>query len=462
MARDYNKTSTMTANVDTLFAALEKVEATRKRSEKFEILRALRDSPEGMLLSELVLWVFDPYVNFYITLSPKLLKKVSEGVGFAPTLLPNVAWMGLSELLKRLSTREVTGKAAREECTNLLRQTPPNLRPWFLKTINKKFAAGVGRSTIDKLFPNLVPWFDVQLCGKYEGGPVDRPYLVEPKMDGLRGLIGPFGKDGKLMAVSREGRPLFNVDHIIGAIGSEMWVFDGEFYAEDWNSSMSILKTQDIHPDANNINFHAFDVVKSDNFESKSLGDPLRTRKERLVDVMPAHSNVLIVEGIESNDPVEIDMVTRHYLEKGWEGAVLKDLESSYNFDRTDAWMKYKPMVDSDGPEQGVQEDVFKVEAVGIGYRNKMTMAVLDPHEMDDVKDPRYDLVIRQLFIDVGQGDNMCAVGGGFSLEMRKRLAQMYKKDPMSVLGHPVRVAFQGRTSDGMLRFPEFKGLATP
>ena len=275
-----------------------------------------------------------------------------------------------------------------------------------------------------------------------------------------------------MRALSRNGRDVYNVDHITQALESVApnCVIDGEFYATDWNDSMSILKTRKLHPDAHKIRLLAFDLIPLQALKEKFCALPFEVRKNNLsyrIDLLKSRGLdcVEFVEGIPSDDPGEVRALTEAYLEQGWEGAVLKREGSPYSFSRSKDWLKFKPMME---PGKGVshanQQGKFKITGIDFGYRDTVTAAVYDLHEVDDPHDRRYQFVVRRVAVQVALDSDgtpvECAVGGGFTIEQRVELARSYKKDPTRVLGHLVRVAFQGKTPDGMLRFPEFKGMA--
>ncbi|GAG10872.1 unnamed protein product, partial [marine sediment metagenome] len=265
----------------------------------------------------------------------------------------------------RLNKREVSGNLAHSEVLDLCQRTPLFMRKWIRRIINRSFVAGVGIATLEKIFTNLdVPSFSLQLCSEFDEKPLKELFIIEPKMDGIRGVIGPFGPEKEYRVLSRNGKPLWNVDYHIGIAkqiadlyGADI-VFDGEFYAGNWNKSMSIVKTQEDHADVDSLEFYCFDMIFFDEFLDKKSVLPLGTRKKILVDLVEAvHDDRFhYVDWLYSKDLDEIKMITESYLRFGWEGSVIKNPEAVYTFDRSGAWMKYKPILDTCDIDQAMQE----------------------------------------------------------------------------------------------------------
>ena len=117
------------------------------------------------------------------------------------------------------------------------------------------------------------------LAKVYEGG--ELPFAVtwaEKKFDGLRGIIDVSAGT----AVTRTGMDIPNADLIIAELKKsfkfEGKVLDGEFLANDWNLSQSIVKTQDLHPERHQLRFHVFDMVSTTEWARKSSDVPLHDR----------------------------------------------------------------------------------------------------------------------------------------------------------------------------------------
>src|SRR3954463_12072996 len=114
-----------------------------------------------------------------------------------------------------------------------------------------------------------------QLCKKLnpEKHKWDHAWIVEPKFDGLRCIIviEGTGKHRTAIAYSRNGRPLYNMEHITrellkrkknGGLIAGDWVLDGEVYTKDWNLSMGIVKSSVTkHPEADKIRYHVWDAI---------------------------------------------------------------------------------------------------------------------------------------------------------------------------------------------------------
>jgi DNA ligase-1 len=108
----------------------------------------------------------------------------------------------------------------------------------------------------------------------------------------------------------------------------------------------------------------------------------------------------------------------------GYEGIIIKDLDATYEFKRSKAWIKMKPTETIDVPVVGIEEGTGK-------YKGMLGALVVD---VDGVR---------------------VNVGTGFSDEQRKEFwkfnNELYR--PLNIIAE---IKFQEKTPDGSLRFPVF------
>ncbi len=122
------------------------------------------------------------------------------------------------------------------------------------------------------------------------------------------------------------------------------------------------------------VTIRAFDIIYLNGQELAKL--PLSHRGKYLSEVVPTE---YLVEGKECRNEVELMAFYQESLEKGYEGIVVKELDSPYEFgQRTYTWLKLKPERDS--------IDCTLVKALygkgkHAGFYSSYTMAVRDPEE---------------------------------------------------------------------------------
>lgn len=297
--------------------------------------------------------------------------------------------------------------------------------PFYIALVNKDESEFVGWHQWDQNGFEI-PHFDVQLCGTFKPKRLAKmhfPWYAEPKLDGLRGVI----VNGR--AFSRKGKEMYNCEFVLKEVeklGLEDYALDGEFFFEDWNKSLSILKSQKPHKEANKLKFWVFDMIPVKAWEKGKCSLALKDRRTWMVDHVPADGRIKRVPYTSVFNQKEITKALNYFTEQGFEGTVIKDPKSLYKFKRSNSWLKVKSFEDGDYPIVGVKEGRGK-------YRGTLGALVIN---MDGRE---------------------CQVGSGLKDKDRDRLWKMRKTLP----GMIVEVKFQEKTfeKDGALRFPVFNRL---
>lgn len=268
-------------------------------------------------------------------------------------------WTVFAELLDSLIARKITGNEARTVVQKYLESQSPLAQKWLIRVMEKDLQIRVSTGTIEKIWPGVIPTFDIQLADTYEEGvtQLQYPLIVEPKLDGLRILI--FCKDGKGVALSRGAKSYeslqFIADEIAKAVkgiamADEEFVVDGEVYAKSgWNETVSLVKT---HPD--NMTDDQKSRLKSNLiyyvFDARTLRTVYTERRkfvERLVN-LTALPNVKWIVGEKVSNVEEMNEAYDFFLRQGFEGMMIKKPDAWPQLGRSDAWLKYKPEVEMD------------------------------------------------------------------------------------------------------------------
>lgn len=265
---------------------------------------------------------------------------------------------------------------------------------------------------------------DVQLLNEWNGHTIPDDAVVEPKIDGVRAIF-IFAGD-RFCCLSRKGNTLNNVSHIAAELIDKFdgWVLDGELVADDFSSTVSTLhRSENGDMDAR---FIVFDALTVDEFDSRTCDRPLDERRKTLERMLPKRllfTSLLKQKRVRSISDVEAAMKT--YVKQGFEGAVMKDLDSFYSFKRGSDWVKVKPFKSGD----------FKIVSIEEGKgRLKGTMGKIY------VKGPK---------------GKVSGVGTGFDDAERAR----FWKQRQKLIGKIAEVKYQEIASSGGLRFPSFMRL---
>ncbi len=261
---------------------------------------------------------------------------------------------------------------------------------------------------------------NVQLCYPWEEvSRIPLPCLVSPKLDGVRAYTvgGVF--------FSRQGKVLRNMESMqedIAKLGP--YVFDGELVDVDWNKTVSTVHTQ-FGGDGSKIIYNVFDILTIDEW-TKQLCDHTQIVRTAILKRMSKDfpERMQMVPVVTAGTVEKIVAYMTAYVNRGYEGVIVKDPHAPYMFKRHRSWIKLKPY----------REETFKV---------------IDALEGTG----KYVGMLGALVIEVGA--TTCRLGTGFDDQQR---TEMWKSPP---LGHMVEVRFQEKTNDGSLRFPSFLRLRT-
>lgn len=392
--------------------ALNKVESTRSRTQKGFALQLCKAEDE---LKRLLKYALDFHNLYGIT-----LEEHGKSTPYEPHFVEFV------QILETVLEHRTSPTALRD----FYEKYPCK---WFARVVNHDLRCGLGIKTINHEFPELIPEFSVQLAEPYDDKirVLRGPWILEPKFDGIRGLIARF--DGKTpQCLSRNGKELFNtqlvlkwLENMYGAMPAlAHHVLDGEFVVTDWNQTVSTLHTQTSIPNANNVKFQLFDVVPVENFPYDAR--PVEDRKlilEQLAEYVTEETPVQVVKGLEVQSIDDAWHVAKTLHDRGFEGAIIKRMGSAYEGKRSANWTKLKFYNSCDVTIDGVEEGSGRLQG---------TLGALVCH----------------------YGRYVTKVGSGFNDEMRKELWD--KKELL--LGKKAEITYQELTEDSF-RFPIFMRL---
>lgn len=304
---------------------------------------------------------------------------------------------------------------------------------WFARVVNHDLRCGLGIKSINNAFPELIPEFSVQLAEPYDDRVrgIKIPWLLEPKFDGIRGFIAQFDRKTP-QCLSRNGKELFNTKVVLDWVKNMYCTFpalshhvlDGEFVNADWNQTVTTLHTQTAIPDAANLKFQLFDIIFLDTFPYDNR--PLEERKEvlrALSEYCYPDTPVQVVKPLQVPDVDSAWKIANELRNRGYEGAIIKSIDSKYVGKRTYEWTKLKFYNTVDVVIDGVTE--------GSG-RLRGTLGSLVCH----------------------YGRYVTSVGSGFDDATRQLLWE--QKD--TLIGKKAEITYQELTEDSF-RFPIFLRL---
>lgn len=406
---------------------LDEVENMSSRNGKEELLRSVIDYRHVSILKTIFIYALNPYYNYYTH------AKDFEHLSYSrPTGADENIFKRLFEILNDLMDRKITGNDTKRVVDSLISSLPDEWhRKWFSRIINKDLRLGASINTVNKIFPKLIPTFAIQLCDKYDSQDMIGWY-AEPKYNGNR-CITIINDDGGITMFSRNGKLVNNVDHIIKdfkKLNLKNIVFDGELYSNiagskanaDWSATTSIIHTESLHANRNSLKYWIFDQISLFDWNSRRCITSLTDRKDLLSMLkFSINSSIRIVLHKVIRKDTDVIDITDVYIEDGFEGSVIKDPKSAYEFKRSKSWVKVKKFSDGD----------FEILSINQGTgKNKNTAG--------------------SITVDV---DNVeVNVGSGYTDETRNFLWKNQKK----LIGKTAKIHYQQKTKDGSLLFATF------
>lgn len=355
----------------TVIDILEELESTSGSNAKKNILEAARKND---ILKRVFAAAQDPYTVYYVN-KFKMPKPQSAGKVDAPIGWYNIA--GDDDLVLRkffdflpsLSSRELTGNAAKDAVIARFACMTELQQKWCLRIILKNLRVGLQETSINKVWPGCVMSFSVALAAtlkseftRGEGikilDKVKYPVRVEPKLDGLRCIA--VKKDGTVTFFTRNGSVLESMPKIKAALEAADYdnvVLDGEGMAADWNESASVMmsKTQ---KDDSNLFYNVFDAMNLEEWtkqESVATYDKRCALVTTVVEKVGAHC-VRQVPHIDAKNEDELKAFFSKCMNEGYEGVMLKTLDTYYEWDRSKNILKLKPVVTYEGCVVGSYE----------------------------------------------------------------------------------------------------------
>ena len=417
---------------------LEEIESTTGTNAKRDILEAHANNE---LLKAVFLAAQDPYIVYYVN-KFKAQKPLNTRLMEDDELV----YMFLNELLPNLSSRKITGNLAKETVEEMFALMTALQQKWCGRILVHNLRCGVS-TTINKVWPGLIRSFSVSLAAtlksefvKGEGikilEPVNYPVRVEPKLDGLRCVA--IKKNGVVTLYTRNGTALDTLPRITEVLTRASYddcVLDGEMLANgNWNDSVSVMMSSKRKKDDNDIVFNVFDAIQISEWESQDASMKYVDRIKLVTKCIDSVNSTRVcqVSHIIVNNEDELKTFFAECMEKGYEGVMLKTLDSAYKFDRSRNIIKLKPCITF----EGVIYDQFAGRA-GTKYEGLFAG-----------------------FLVVLPNGVITRVGGGFNDELR---AEVQMQDADHWIGKIVEIEAQpdpltkdGLTKDGRARFPVF------
>jgi ATP-dependent DNA ligase len=424
--------------------------ATNSKTAKIEALTKLGADPEEFAKKMLVA-ALSPFVTYGV-------KSFDMPPEFSPIDTDEGAYF--IDLLLSLSTRQKTGKAAKAAIMHTLGQYTEETAENLAAVLRKNLRVGIGATEVNKVFPGLVPVFDVMLAEKYADHDPEFPAQIEFKMDGQRTTV--FIRPGQPpVGYSRDG---LDQTYWIGGLfdaefqelrrqlaGDQAIVLDGEVMEHvvdptkehpSWSATMESKKEG---ADRSRLRFYAYDWLTMVEWDQQVCLRPQSQRSESLDIALAATCTMETEDGVEwvgklypsykrvVNNRDEVKDFFNVAVAQGFEGFMLKKIDAPYVWGRSSHWLKGKPLDTGDG----------KI----VGYYNGK-------------KKSKYEHALGGFEVEGTLEDGTpfkAKVGGGYTDAQRFQFWE--QRDEM--IGTVIEFEYMEKTSEGSLRNPVFKRVRT-
>lgn len=327
---------------------------------KLNKIAILEKNKDNVDLKHAFKLAYDPYLNFWI-------KKIPAYT--AGKCVPGISLRAAMDNLSDLSTRTVTGNAAINTLGWILNNCSVEDAEVIARIVDRDLRCGASESTPNKVWPGIVPTFDVMLSHKDISG-IKYPAYAQMKMDGARCHLYFDGVN--CTAFTRSGKEImlmgkFDVTakHMMEA-GS---TWDGELVcykngkALDRKTSNGIInkavKGTISDAECDLIRFIAWDIV---DFTSTIPYTNRLTQMNKAFAKQPKQDKILACYTEIINDLNEATEFFGKMLAQGEEGAILKNMKHVWQPKRTKDLGKMKAEEEADLVVVGWNEGTGKYE----------------------------------------------------------------------------------------------------
>jgi len=418
----------------TLKQFIDESNATNSTNEKVVILNKYKNNE---FIKKVLLYTYTGFKQYYVKASN--LKKNHKLCAVSPV------YTDLFDLLDALDARKITGHDAIKEVNGFISDNE-QYRNLIYTIFDRNLKNRISTSLIERIFPGLIPTFDVALANKYDermSKKIDftkEKWFVSRKLDGIRCIV-MIDSVGNIKTLSRSGNEIETLTVLkdeIKQLNLKNCVIDGEVCIVDENGKENFQGIIKEHNRKNhtikNPKLLIFDIISLEDFIKKEGETLLSIRYNNLKFLLNSNSynkNILeMLPQIEVTDGTILTEMIAQGKKEGWEGVMLRK-NIPYEGKRSNNLLKVKSFFDAEYIVKKVDVGPFRVIVDGLEVTETVMRSVTIDHKGYEVN-----------------------VGSGFSLNERR----YYKDHPKDLIGKEIKVKYfeeshnqQGEIS---LRFP--------
>lgn len=342
------------------------------------------------------------------------------------------------DTLMKYVNKEIEHKEAMTKLTDVFSLCNKETQELINDILSRDLKCGISQVILNDVFgESFIKEFKVQLANKYnpEKEYATKLWLASPKLDGLRCFYvhnklkhHPNWVKEKTL-YTRNGKEVFGFEKIRSYLeevctANKLDFADGELFSKEllFEEIQSIVTTRkEISPERKKkIFFNLFAI------STNSLEHFCDTTK--MLRAYEQNEFFKVVEYYLVDSKEEIERLHDRFVNVGYEGIMLRDTKELYNFERSNALLKYKKF----------KEDDFEIIDVEFGR-------------------PRTKYENEIVRIKVVKENIESWVGTGLKDSTRKMLKELHEENKL--IGKLVEIKYQNITEDNSLRFAVYKKL---
>lgn len=325
-------------------------------------LSVLKKHKDNALLQRVLQMTYDR-VKYTYGLSAKRWL-TNEEIYKDPPVLHTTLEMALDYMADALSTRKVTGNLAHDQMEAILVSLSAEDTDVVLKVLNRDLRINMGRTLINKVFPDLIMKPVYMRCGIF--GPktakdISFPAFIQLKADGTYREACVSG--GKVEFVSRSGE-----SYVYPVLETHLAQSPDGYYVGELlvrgspNRAESNGLINSDNPPHDIIDFHVWDYITPEEYANAHNKVPNKTKyKDRLalLGLYVAQMDSQNIHVIENHEVKSIDEAlewTSKWMDQDLEGGVLKDKNGVFKNGTSKHQLKLKLEIDIEVRITGFQE----------------------------------------------------------------------------------------------------------
>ena len=345
---------------------LDELASTSSSRKKIEILQRNCDFYD---LQRVLKYTYDKITYTYGVTSESVLNYI-DSLNYQNKVPITEPPMEMYEVLENLNKRVFTGKAALAYCAKFIKSNPDE-SDLFLDILDRDFKVGINTKNINKVWCNIVTVPKYNRCSVFSDKAVRHiqfPAYLQLKCDGT--YREAHVCNGFVSFKTRAGEPYSNsfleeqlADLPNGYYLGELTI--GKADEPEANRSIGNGKINSDNPPLNKIHFTMWDFISDEEYRNPG-SEPYEIRFQKLLKAYEKHdrkfSLLEIVPTYYAADLNEALAITYNFMDKGLEGAVLKDRRMVFKDGTNSKQLKIKLKVDCEMRITGFTEGSGKRE----------------------------------------------------------------------------------------------------